>query len=196
MRAVSRRETCLIGGVSSKSSLVLLAFFICAVTSSMADTRPAAPDFYTWLASEQGQKASLAQMKQQCAKVLDAEENLNCSVSVLARMFEAKTANQIPEYYLAIKRRHAQAIANDPELNAMFSMFGSESLATLRAVGDFSVTRAKRHEVLVIHPYASDGHATDEVLPYLDVKAANGVSSRFILDSGAPQTESTTKPRS
>ena len=91
----------------------------------------------------------MVQLKQQCDKVLDAEDNLNCSVSVLARMFEAKTANQIPEYYLAIKRRHAQAIANDPELNAMFSMFGSESLATLRAVGDFSVTRTKRHEVLV-----------------------------------------------
>lgn len=29
---------------------------------------------------------------------------------------------------------------------------------------------------------------TDEVLPYIDVKAANGVSSRFILDTGAPQT--------
>jgi clan AA aspartic protease (TIGR02281 family) len=26
------------------------------------------------------------------------------------------------------------------------------------------------------------------VLPYLDVQAANGVSSRFILDTGAPQT--------
>jgi hypothetical protein len=103
-------------------------------------------------------------------------------------MFEAKAANQLPEYYLAIKRRHAQAIANDPELNAMFSMFGSESLATLRSVGDFSVTRTKRHEVLAIHPYASDDHVTDEVLPYLDVKAVNGVSSRFILDTGAPQT--------
>ncbi|KJZ67455.1 retropepsin-like aspartic protease [Pseudomonas fluorescens] len=188
MKAVSRRETCLIGGVSSKSSLVLLAFFICAATSAIADTRPAAPDFYTWLESEQGQKASLAQLKQQCANVLDAEKNLNCSVSVLARMFEAKTANQIPEYYLAIKRRHAQAIANDPELNAMFSMFGSESLATLRSLADFSVKRTTRHEVLAIHPYASDGYVTDEVLPYLDVKAANGVSSRFILDTGAPQT--------
>lgn len=188
MRAVSRRETCLIGGVNLKSSLVLLAFFMCAASSSMADTRPAAPDFYTWLASEQGQKASLVQLKQQCDKVLDAEQNLNCSVSVFARMFEAKTANQIPEYYLAIKRRHAQAIANDPELNAMFSMFGSESLTTLRAVGDFSVTRTKRLEVLAIHPYASGGHVADEVLPYLDVKAANGASSRFILDTGAPQT--------
>ena len=67
-------------------------------------------------------------------------------------------------------------------------MFGSESIATLRAVGDFSVERTQRHEVLAIHPYPSDGHVTDEVLPYIDVKAANGVSSRFILDTGAPQT--------
>jgi hypothetical protein len=143
--------------------------------------------------SEQGQKASLAQMKQQCDRVSDAEKNLNCSVSVFARMFEAKTANQIAEYYLAIKHRHAQAIANAPELNAMFSMFGSESLATLRAVADFSVTRTKRREVLPIHPYASDGNVTDEVLPYLDIKAANGVSSRFIVDTGAPQTRVNTE---
>lgn len=182
MGAVSRRETCLICGV------MLVVFFLVVTTSSIADTRKEDPDFYKWLASEQGQTASLAQMKQQCDKVLDAEKNLNCSVSVFSRMFEAKTANLIPEYYLAIKHRHAQAIANDPELNAMFSMFGSESLATLRALGDFSVTRTKRHEVLAIHPYASDSHVTDEVLPYLDVKAANGVSSRFILDTGAPQT--------
>jgi hypothetical protein len=188
MKAVSRRETCLFCGVNSMSSLMLLAFFMCAATSAMADTRLAAPDFSKWLESEQGQKASLAQLKQQCDKVLDAEDNLNCSVSVFARMFEAKTANQLPEYYLAIKRRHAQAIANDPELNAMFSMFGSESLATLSSLADFSVKRTTRHEVLAIHPYASDGHVTDEVLPYLDVKAGNGVSSRFILDTGAPQT--------
>ena len=182
MGAVSRRETCLICGV------MLVVFFLVVTTRSIADTRKEDPDFYKWLESEQGQKASLAQMKQQCDRVLDAEKNLNCSVSVFSRMFEAKTANLIPEYYLAIKRRHAQAIANDPELNAMFSMFGSESLATLRRLGDFSVTRTKRHEVLAIHPYASDSHVTDEVLPYLDVKAANGVSSRFILDTGAPQT--------
>jgi hypothetical protein len=182
MGAVSRRETCLICGV------MLVVFFLVVTTRSIADTRKEDPDFYKWLESEQGQKASLAQMKQQCDKVLDTEKNLNCSVSVFSRMFEAKTANLIPEYYLAIKRRHAQAIANDPELNAMFSMFGSESLATLRRLGDFSVTRTKRHEVLAIHPYASDSHVTDEVLPYLDVKAANGVSSRFILDTGAPQT--------
>jgi hypothetical protein len=42
--------------------------------------------------------------------------------------------------------------------------------------------------VLPIHPYPNDSHVTDEVLPYLDVQAANGVSSRFILDTGAPQT--------
>jgi hypothetical protein len=182
MGAVSRREACLICGV------MLVVFFLVVTTRSIADTRKEDQDFYKWLESEQGQTASMAQMKQQCDKVLDAEKNLNCSVSVFSRMFEAKTANLIPEYYLAIKRRHAQAIANDPELNAMFSMFGSESLATLRALGDFSVTRTKRHEVLAIHPYASDSHVTDEVLPYLDVKAANGVSSRFILDTGAPQT--------
>ena len=182
MGAVSRGETCLIWGMP------LLVFFLLVTTSLMADTRKEGPDFYKWLESEQGQKASLAQMKQQCDRVLAADKNLDCSVSVFSRMFETKAANQIPEYYLAIKRRHAHAIANDPELNAMFSMFGSESLATLRAVGDFSVTRAKRHEVLAIHPYASDGLVTDEVLPYLDVKAANGASSRFILDTGAPQT--------
>ena len=178
----------MICGTNLKSSAMLPVFCFCVASGAMAGTRPAAPDFSKWLESEQGQKASLAQMKQQCDKVLDAEKNLNCSVSVFSRMFEAKTVNLIPEYYLAIKRRHAQAIANDPELNAMFSMFGSESLATLRAVGDFSVTRTKRHEVLAIHPYASDDHVTEEVLPYLDVKAANGVSSRFILDTGAPQT--------
>ena len=178
----------MICGTNLKSSAMLPVFCFCVASGAMAGTRPAAPDFSKWLESEQGQKASLAQMKQQCDKVLDAEKNLNCSVSVFSRMFEAKTVNLIPEYYLAIKRRHAQAIANDPELNAMFSMFGSESLATLRAVGDFSVTRTKQYEVLAIHPYASDDHVTDEVLPYLDVKAANGVSSRFILDTGAPQT--------
>lgn len=185
MKAVSRCKTCLICGVNLKSSLILVALFSCASTRSMAATDP---DFYKWVDSEQGQKASLAQMKQQCDKVLDAEKNLNCSVSVFARMFEAKTANQLPEYYLAIKRRHAQAIANDPELDALFSMFGAESIATLRAVGDFSVERTQRHEVLAIQPYPRDDHVTDEVLPYVDVKAANGVSSRFILDTGAPQT--------
>ena len=182
MGAVSRREACLICGV------MLVVFFLVVITRSIADTRKEVPDFYKWLESEQGRKASLVQLKQQCDRVLAADRNLDCSVSVFSRMFEAKTANLIPEYYLAIKRRHAQAIANDPELNAMFSMFGSESLATLRSVGDFSVTRTKRHEVLAIHPYASDDHVTDEVLPYLDVKAVNGVSSRFILDTGAPQT--------
>lgn len=183
MRAVSRHEACLICGA------MLVVFFLVVPTSSMAVTRTQEPDFYKWLDSEQGQKASLAQMKQQCDKVLEADKNLNCSVSVLARMFETKAANQLPEYYLSTKRRHAQAIANDPELKAMFSMFGSESIATLRAVADFSVTRTQRHEVLPIHPYASDNHVTDEVLPYIDVKAANGFSSRFIVDTGAPQTQ-------
>ena len=73
-------------------------------------------------------------------------------------MFEAKAANQLPDYYLAIKRRHARAIANDPELKLMFSMFGNESIATLRRVADFSVSRTKHHEVLPIHPYPGDGH--------------------------------------
>jgi hypothetical protein len=182
MRAVSRHEACLIWGV------MLVVCFLVVSTPSMADPSKEDPDFYKWLASGQGQKASLAQMKQQCDKVLAADKNLNCSVSVLARMFETKAANQLPEYYLSIKRRHAQAIANDPELKAMFSMFGSESIATLRALADFSVTRAQRHEVLPIHPYASDSRVTDEVLPYIDVKAANGFSSRFIVDTGAPQT--------
>ncbi|WP_371135543.1 retropepsin-like aspartic protease [Pseudomonas sp. PD9R] len=154
----------------------------------MAEIAHAGPDFNRWMESEQGQKASLAQLKQQCDKVLDADKNLSCSVSVLARMFEAKAANQLPDYYLAIKRKHAQAIASDPELNALFSMFGNESIATLRAVGDFSMTRTKRHEMLPIHPYSNDSHVTDEVLPYIDVKAARGVSSRFIVDTGAPQT--------
>ncbi|KPG91487.1 hypothetical protein AEQ67_30490 [Pseudomonas sp. RIT-PI-q] len=187
MRAVSRHETCLICGA------MLVVFFLVVPTSSMAVTRTQEPDFYKWLESEQGQKASLAQMKQQCDKVLAADKNLNCSVSVLARMFETKAANQLPEYYLMIKRRHAQAIAKDPELKAMFSMFGSESIATLRAVADFSVTRTRRHEVLPIHPYASDNHVIDEVLPYIDVKAANGFSTRFILDTGAPQTRVNTE---
>ncbi|MHC8303030.1 hypothetical protein [Pseudomonas sp. ZS1P83] len=84
MKTVSRRETCLIGGVNLKSSLMLFAFCMCAATSSMAETRQAAPDFYKWLESEQGQKATLTQMKQQCDKVLGAEKNLNCSVSVFA----------------------------------------------------------------------------------------------------------------
>jgi hypothetical protein len=120
--------------------------------------------------------------------VLAADDNLNCSVTVLARMFEIKAANQLPDYYLAIKRRHARAIANDPELNVLFSMFGNKSIATLRTVADFSVERTRRREVLAIYPYPTDDYVADEVLPYIDVKAANGYSSRFILDTGAPQT--------
>lgn len=118
---------------------------------STAETRKEAADFYQWLASDQGQKASLDQMKQQCEKVLDAGKNLDCSVSVFARMFETKAANKIPDYYLATKRRHAQVIAKDAELNALFSMFGSESISMLRAVGDFSVQRTRQPEVLTIH---------------------------------------------
>jgi hypothetical protein len=171
--------------------LKLSPLFLALIFSgSMAGTRPSQPEqeFSQWMESEQGQKASLTQMRQRCDKVLDAEKNLSCSVSVIARMFETKAANQLPEYYLSIKRRHAQAIATDPELKAMFSMFGSESIATLRAVADFSVTSTQRREVLPIFPYASDSHVIDEVLPYIDVKAANGFSSRFIVDTGAPQT--------
>ncbi|MGL6243108.1 retroviral-like aspartic protease family protein [Pseudomonas sp.] len=178
MSAVSRRETCLICAV-----MVLLV----VSTFSTAETGKE-PDFYHWLASEPGRKASLAQMKQQCDKVLAADENLNCSVTVLARIFEVKAANQLPDYYLAIKRRHALAIASDPELKVLFSMFGSQSIATLRTVGDFSVERTRHREVLAIHPYAADDVVIDEVLPYIDVTAANGFSSRFILDTGAPQT--------
>ncbi|MCP1498371.1 hypothetical protein J2Y86_003078 [Pseudomonas migulae] len=177
MNAVSLRVTCLICAVM---------VFLVVSTRLTADDE--APDFYTWVESRQGRSASLAQMKQQCDNVRDAEKNLQCSVSVLARMFEAKAANQLPDYYLAIKRSHARAIANDPELKLMFSMFGNESIATLRRVADFSVSRTKHHEVLPIHPYPGDGHATDAVLPYVDVKAANGVSARFIFDTGAPQT--------
>ncbi|WP_285432714.1 retropepsin-like aspartic protease [Pseudomonas sp. fls2-241-R2A-110] len=188
MAAVGRRQTGRISGIYLTSSLLLFAFCLCTAPCSKAQAGKATADFYTWLASEQGQKASLAQMQQQCDNVSDAGKNLDCSVSVFARMFEAKAANQIPDYYLAIKRRHAQAIAKDPELNALFSMFGSESIAALRSVGDFSVTRSRSREELAIHPYARDGDVTEEVFPYIDVSAANGASSRFIVDTGAPQT--------
>jgi hypothetical protein len=169
------------------------AWLLCGVMCVPAGLMAAAStesdqDFYQWLESDQGQTASLAQLRQQCDKVVDATNNLNCSVSVFARMFEAKAANQLPDYYLAIKRRHARAIAIDPELNVLFSMFGRQSIATLRATGDFSVSSTKRHEVLTVYPRPSEGYVTDEVLPYIDVKAANGVSSRFIVDTGAPQT--------
>ena len=174
---------------------LLLVWITAVSTASLAATRlnEPGPDFYQWMSSEQGQKASLAQMKQQCDRVLAADKNLDCSVTVFARMFEAKAANQLPDYYLSIKRRHAQAIARDPELKAMFSMFGSQSIATLRAVADFSVTRTQRREVLPIYPSASDSQVTDEVLPYIDVRAANGFSSRFIVDTGAPQTRVNTE---
>lgn len=181
MSTASRQEACLICGV------------MLVVLGAVADTRMGGPDFYQWIDSGQGQHASLAQMRQQCDQVLAEDKNLDCSVTVLARMFEAKAANQLPDYYLAIKRRHARAIEDDPELKLLFSMFGSESIATLRQVADFSVSKTNHHEVLPIHPYPSDGHVTDAALPYIDVKAANGVSARFILDTGAPQTRVNTE---
>jgi hypothetical protein len=184
MKALQRRATWLLCAV-----MCVPAGLMAAAKPAAVEPRHAADlDFYQWMASPQGQIASLAQMRQQCAKVVDAESNLSCSVSVYARMFEAKVANQLPDYYLAIKHRHARAIANDPELNVLFSMFGPRSIAALRAVGDFSVTRSRRHEVVTLYPRPSEGYVTDEVLPYIDVKAANGVSSRFIVDTGAPQT--------
>jgi len=145
-------------------------------------------DFYQWLGSEEGQRASLTQMRQRCDRVLDAGSNLSCSVSVVARMFELKAANQLPDYYLAIKHKHARAIEADPELKLLFSMFGDQSLATLRATGDFTVKTSSRREVLKLHPYSSDAFVADEVLPFIDVDAANGHSARFVLDTGAPQT--------
>lgn len=145
-------------------------------------------DFYQWLESEKGRTASLTQMRERCDQVLDAARNLNCSVSVIARMFELKAANQLPEYYLAIKHKHARAIEADPELKVLFSMFGEHSLATLRATGDFKVRRTSQREVLRLHPYASDYFVADQVLPFIDVGSANGHSARFVLDTGAPQT--------
>ena len=167
----------------------LLCAVMCVPAGLMAAVNTESDqDFYQWLESEPGQTASLDQLRKQCDKVMDAANHLDCSVTVYARMFEAKAANQLPEYYLAIKRRHAQAIAKDPELNLLFSMFGRQSIATLRTIGDFSVTRTRRHEVLKIYPSSSERDVTDEVLPYIEVKAANGVSTRFIVDTGAPQT--------
>jgi len=145
-------------------------------------------DFYQWLETGQGRDASLAQLRQQCDKVLDADKHLSCSVTVLARMLEAKAANQIPEYYLAIKGKHARAIAADADLNALFSMFGSESLAILTKDGNFSVKGSARHEVLQLHPYPNDFYIAEQALPFIEVGAANGVSARFVLDTGAPQT--------
>jgi hypothetical protein len=175
---------------------MLFAWAMCVSSGLMSATQTKVPgtghevdqDFFQWLASEQGQKASLAQVRQRCERVLVAADNLSCSVSVIARMFEIKAANQLPDYFLATKRKHARAIEADAELTVLFSMFGSESLSTLRATDDFSVRRARQPEVLTIHPYASEFSVTDEVLPFVDVHAANGHSARFILDTGAPQT--------
>lgn len=179
-----------------KRTLLVLVLVTLASVGSLAGPRPNPPerrseseqDFHQWMASGQGQKASLAQMQQRCDRVLDAGENLDCSVSVIARMFEAKAANQLPDYMLATQRKHAGAIEADPELKVLFSMFGNQSLSTLRAAGDFSVKRAQRRERLVIHPYSSDVFIADQVLPFIDVSAANGHSARFVLDTGAPQT--------
>jgi hypothetical protein len=159
-------------------------------TESLAGGGLNVPDqgFYDWLASEPGHTASVAQMRERCDRVPEAGKNLDCSVTVIARMFELKAANQLPDYYQAIKRRHARAIDADPELKVLFSMFGDQSLAALRATGDFTVKRATRREVLRLHAYASDGFIADEVLPFIDVTAGNGHSARFVLDTGAPQT--------
>ncbi|WP_256668831.1 TIGR02281 family clan AA aspartic protease [Pseudomonas sp. C2B4] len=175
---------------------LLLAWVVLVSTGLLAANRPNAPEplvlpepgFYQWLASEQGQNASLAQLRAHCDLVPDPGKNLDCSVTVIARIFELKAANQLPDYYLAIKRRHARAIQADPELKILFSMFGDQSLATLRATGDFTVKRAARRQELKIHPYASDHFIAQEVLPFIDVSDANGHSARFVLDTGAPQT--------
>ncbi|MHC8290265.1 hypothetical protein ACYZUD_26310 [Pseudomonas sp. XS1P51] len=98
-------------------------------------------------------------------------------MSVFTRMLEDKAANQLPDYYLAIKRRHAQAIENSPELKVMFSMFGSESLSILRTTADFSVKRTKRHEVLTLHPYANDFHGAEQVLPLVTPPLAPSMGS-------------------
>ncbi|VVQ14900.1 hypothetical protein PS918_05789 [Pseudomonas fluorescens] len=173
-----------------KAFTLALALAALVSTSLTAATRSNSPeiDFYRWVESGPGQTASIAQLRQQCDKVLDAGKNLNCSVSVLARMFETKAANQLPDYYLSIKRKHARAIEADPELNVLFSMFGDQSLSTLRATGDFTVKRTSRREVLRIHPYASDFFIAQEVLPFVDIEAGNGHAARFVLDTGAPQT--------
>lgn len=167
---------------------LLLAWVALVSTGLLAASPSAAPDFYQWLATEQGQKASLAQLREHCDLVLEPGNNLDCSVTVIARMFELKAANQLPDYYEAINRRHARAIKADPELNVLFSMFGEQSLATLRTTGDFRVKRTAQREVLKLHPYANDHFIAQEVLPFIDVSAANGHSARFVLDTGAPQT--------
>ncbi|WP_143492096.1 retropepsin-like aspartic protease [Pseudomonas sp. B28(2017)] len=179
-----------------KRSLLLFLLLAILSTGSLAGNGPTKPqtryapeqDFYQWLESEPGQKASLTQLRERCDRVRDARENLNCSVSVIARMFELKAANQLPDYYLTTRRKHARAIDANQELKGLFSMFGNQSLSTLKATGDFTVKRTSRHEVLRIHPYSSDHFIADEVLPFIDVSAANGHSARFVLDTGAPQT--------
>ena len=176
--------------------LMFFAGFMCLSPELMAAPKaktpdnPAAldPDFYQWITSEQGQKASLTQLRQQCDKVLDAAKNLSCSVSVFARMLEAKAANQIPEYYLAIKGKHARAIEASADLKPLFSTFGHQSLAILAAAGDFSMKGSNQHEVLRIYPQANDAYVADEVLPFIDVDGPNGTSARFVVDTGAPQT--------
>ncbi|NUT75113.1 retroviral-like aspartic protease family protein [Pseudomonas sp. C1C7] len=169
---------------------LLLAWVVLVSTGLPAATRLNAPEpgFYQWLASEQGRKASLMQLRERCELVPEPGKNLDCSVTVIARMFELKAANQLPDFYLAVQRRHARAIKADPELNILFSMFGEQSLATLRKTGDFTTKRASQREVLKIHPYANDRFVAQEVLPFIDVSAANGHSARFVLDTGAPQT--------
>jgi len=181
-------------GLNMKT-FALLALFATAMwvsTGLMSAAQTKAPvadqDFYQWVETEQGRNASLAQLRQQCDKVLDADKHLDCSVTVLARMLEAKVANQLPEYYLAIKSRHARAIEASTDLKPLFSMFGDKSLAILATTGNFSVSGSVRHEVLPLHPYANDFYIAQEVLPFIDVGAANGVSARFVLDTGAPQT--------
>ena len=166
------------------SSLWVSTGLISAARTTSVDDQ----DFYRWIDSEQGRNASLAQLRHQCDKVLDADRHLSCSVTVFARMLEAKAANQLPEYYLAIKDKHARAIAADADLKPLFSTFGSKSLAILAATGDFSVNGLARHEVLPLHPYADNFYVAEEVLPFIDVGAANGASARFVLDTGAPQT--------
>jgi hypothetical protein len=171
-------------------ALLALAMWLSTGLISAAQTKAseADQDFYRWIDSEQGRNASVAQLRQQCDKVLDADRHLSCSVTVFARMLEAKAANQLPEYYLAIKGKHARAIAANVHLKPLFSTFGSKSLAVLAATGDFTVNGSARHEVLPLHPYADDVYIAEQVLPFIEVGAANGVSARFVLDTGAPQT--------
>ncbi|MGF6137437.1 hypothetical protein QF017_004108 [Pseudomonas laurylsulfatiphila] len=181
-------------GLNMKTFALLALFFTAmwvstGLVSAVQTKAPAADqDFYQWVETEQGRNASLAQLRQQCDKVLDADKHLDCSVTVLARMLEAKVANQLPEYYLAIKGRHARAIEASADLKPLFSMFGDKSLAILATTGNFSVSGSARHEVLPLHPYANDFYTAEEVLPFIEVGAANGASARFVLDTGAPQT--------